>query len=184
MQDAIKDSESKMKKALDVLKQSLTGIRTGRATPALIDGITVEYYGAQTPLKQIANISVPEPRQIAIQPYDKSSVQSIEKALLTSKLGITPKVESGMLRLFLPQLTEERRRDLIKIVKDEAEKEKVSIRNIRREGMEFLKKQKNDKVLTEDNVKDQEETIQKLTDRYIVEIDKVLAAKEKEVLEV
>jgi len=184
VQDAIKDSETKMKKAIEVLKKTLAGVRTGRASPALVDGLTVEYYGSSVPLKQLANISVPEPRQIAIQPYDKTSAQAIEKAILTSKLGITPKVESGMLRLFLPQLTEERRRDLTKLIKDEAEKEKVSIRNIRREGMDFLKKQKSEKALAEDSAKIQEEQLQKLTDKYIEEIDKLILAKEKEILEV
>lgn len=180
----VKDAENKMKKAIDAFKKNLAGIRTGRAAPGLIDHILVEYYGTQVPLKQIASISVPEPRQLAVQPFDKSAMQGIEKAILKSDLGINPKVEGGMIRLMLPQLTEERRRDLIKIIKKENEEAKVSIRNIRRDAMDALKTAKDKKEITEDIQKAKETELQKVTDRETSEIDKLSTQKEKEILEV
>ncbi len=184
MQDFIKDADLKMKKAVEVFKRTMAGVRTGRASSGLVENIVAEYYGTQVPIKQIANISVPEPRQIAIQPYDKTAVTSIEKALMKSELGITPKTEGGVLRLMMPQLTEERRKDLIKIIKKEAEDAKVSIRNVRREIMDALKAAKDKKEITEDIEKAKEGELQKLTDREIVEIDKATAVKEKEIMEV
>jgi len=184
MQDFIKDADSKMKKAVEVFKRTMAGVRTGRASAGLVENIVAEYYGTQVPIKQIANISVPEPRQIAIQPYDKTAVTSIEKALMKSELGVTPKTEGGVLRLMMPQLTEERRKDLIKIIKKEAEDAKVSIRNIRREIIDNLKAAKDKKEITEDIEKTKEGELQKLTDREIVEIDKATAVKEKEIMEV
>ncbi len=184
MADAIKDAEAKMKKATEVLKQKYSAVRTGRASPALVEHLRVEYYGAQTPLQQLAGISVPEAHTISIPPYDKGAVKDIEKAILKSELGVTPRVDGGIIRLNLPPLTEERRKELVKLVKKEAEEAKVIIRNIRREAMEGLKASKDKKELSEDIEKVKEEEAQKLTDREISEIDKVLAAKEKEILEV
>ena len=184
MADIIKDTEAKMKKAIDVLKQKYAAVRTGRASSALVEHIKVEYYGTQTPLQQLAGISVPEAHTIAIQAYDKSAVKDIEKAILKSELGVTPKTEGGMIRINLPALTEERRKDLVKVVKKEAEEAKVVIRNLRREAMDQLKASKDKKEISEDIEKIKEEEAQKLTDRETMEIDKVLAAKEKEIMEV
>lgn len=184
MQDFIKESQSKMNKAVESLKRNLSGIRTGRASAGLVDHLTVEYYGAQVPIKQVASISVPEPRQIAIQAYDKSALTAIEKAIQKSDLGVTPKLEAGVVRLMLPQLTEERRKDLTKIVKKEAEEAKVAVRNIRREIIEGLKAAKDKKEITEDIEKARETELQKVTDRETLEIDKLVAAKEKEIMEV
>jgi len=184
MGDPIKEAEVKMKKTLDALRQKYAAVRTGRATPALVEHVHVEYYGAQTPLRQLASISVPESRTIAIQPYDKNAAKDIEKAILKSDLGINPKIDGGIIRLNLPPLTEERRKDLVKLVKKEAEEAKITIRNIRREAMEQLKASKGSKELSEDVEKMKEEEAQKLTDREIAEIDKILAAKEKEIMEV
>jgi len=184
MSDIIKDHEVKMKKAIEAFKKNLAGVRTGRASPGLVENIMVEYYGSQMPIKQLAGISVPEPRQLVIQPYDKGALQPMEKAITKSELGISPKVEGGILRLMLPPLNEERRRDLIKMLKKDSEESKVSIRNIRREAMDALKTSKDKKEITEDIEKVKEAELQKITDREIAEIDKLLAVKEKEVLEV
>lgn len=184
MQDFIKEAEDKMKKALEALRKNFAGVRTGRASPGLVENISVEYYGTQVPLKQIASISIPEPRQIAIQPYDKSALQGIEKAILTSALGINPKIEGGMVRLMLPQLTEERRLELIKLIKKEAEESKVSVRNIRRDAIEHLKAAKVKKEITEDVEKMKESELQKTTDKETGDIDNLLAVKEKEILAV
>lgn len=184
MGDIIKDNEIKMNKAVEAFKKILSGVRTGRASSGLVENISIEYYGSQTPLKQLAGISVPEPRQILIQPYDKSAIQAIEKSILKSELGISPRVEGGAIRLMLPSLTEERRKDLAKIVKKEAEDAKVAVRNIRREAMESLKTSKDKKEITEDVEKSKQTELQKITDRETQEIDKLLAIKEKEIMEV
>jgi len=184
MIDFIKEAEAKMKKSLEALKQKYAAVRTGRASPALVEHLHVEYYGAQVPLLQLAGISVPEPRTISIQPYDKGAVKEIEKAIMKSDLGLNPRTDAGVIRLNLPPLTEERRKELVKLVKKEAEEAKVVVRNIRREAMEHLKAAKEKKELAEDAEKAKEEELQKLTDRETVEIDKSLAAKEKEIMEV
>ena len=184
MQDAIRESEAKMKKAVDALKKNFAGVRTGRANPALLDHINVNYYGAPVPLKQIASISVPEPRQLLITPYDKNASQDIEKAIMTSDLGINPKREANVIRLMLPEPSEERRKDLVKMIKKESEEAKVAVRNVRREGIDSLKKQKSSKAITEDDEKTMDKKVQELTDKYCKEIDALLAAKEKEVMEV
>jgi ribosome recycling factor len=184
MADIIKDTEAKMKKAIEVLKQKYAAVRTGRASSALVEHLKVEYYGAQVPLQQLAGISVPEAHTIAIQAYDKGAVKEIEKAIQKSELGINPRTEGGIIRLNLPPLTEERRKDLVKLVKKEAEEAKVVIRSIRREAMDQLKASKDKKEISEDIEKIKEEEAQKLTDRETAEIDKVLAAKEKEIMEV
>lgn len=184
MPDIIKDTEVKMKKAIEVLRQKFQAVRTGRASSSLVDHIKVEYYGTQTPLQQLAGISVPEAHTITIQAYDKGAVKDIEKAILKSELGITPKVDGGIIRINIPPLTEERRRDLVKVVKKEAEEAKVVVRNIRREAIDLIKASKDKKELSEDLAKIKEEEAQKLTDRETAEIDRVLALKEKEILEV
>ncbi|MBU0687041.1 MAG: ribosome recycling factor [Candidatus Margulisbacteria bacterium] len=184
MSDVISQAEQKMKKAFDVVKKNFSGVRTGRASAALLDHVTVEYYGTKVPLIQLAGISVPESRLIVVQPYDKNSVKLIEKALQTSDIGINPVSEGGKIRLPLPQPTEERRKELVKVLKKEAEEGKVAIRNIRRDAMTQLKKQKDAKEISEDAEKNQEEAVQKLVDRFTKEIDSLLKTKEKEVMEV
>ena len=184
MQDAVKESESKMLKAIEVLKRNFAGVRTGRANPALLDHVNVNYYGAAVPLKQLASVSVPEPRQLLITPYDKNASPEIEKAILTSDLGINPKREAGAIRLMLPEPSEERRKELVKKVKKEAEEAKVAVRNVRREANESLKKQKSKKEITEDDEKVLDKKVQDLTNKYCAEIDKLLSAKEKEIMEV
>jgi ribosome recycling factor len=184
MQDVMKESESKMKKALEVLKKNFAAVRTGRANPALLDHVTVDYYGAPTPLKQLASIAVPEPRMLLVTPYDKNSAPNIEKAILTSDLGINPRRESGVLRLILPEPSEERRKELVKVIKKESEDSKVAIRNVRREANDSLKKQKNEKKITEDDEKSLDKKVQDLTNKHVAEIEKLLKDKEKEIMEV
>lgn len=181
MADVLVGTEDKMKKAVDAFRKSMSGVRTGRASPALVEGIVVEYYGTQTPLKQIANISVPDARSLVIQPFDKSAMPEIEKAIMKSDLGITPKTESGLVRLNMPSLTEERRKDLVKLIKKNGEEARIVLRNIRRDGIDALKK---DDAMTEDVKKKQEDQIQKLVKKYTDTIDQILADKEKEVMEV
>jgi len=177
MQNVIAETETKMKKAIDALKKDLTGIRTGRANPALLDHIKVNYYGADVPLKQIASIGVPEPRMMVITPFDKSAAAEISKAIQASDLGINPQQDGGVIRLVLPEPSEERRKELVKVIKKEGEQSKVSLRNIRREARES-------KTLTEDDLKTMDKKIQELTDKFSKEIDSLLASKEKEIMEV
>lgn len=184
MQDALKESEVKMQKSMETLKKSFAAVRTGRANPALLDHIMVNYYGSPVSLKQLASIAVPEPRQLLVTPYDKNAAPEIEKAIMQSDLGINPKREAGLIRLFLPEPSEERRKELVKIVKKETEDCKVAVRNVRREANEFLKKQQKDKLITEDDEKDLDKKIQDLTNKYCTDADKLLQAKEKEIMEV
>jgi len=184
MQDVLKDSESRMQKAVEALKKNFAAVRTGRANPALLDHVHVDYYGASVPLKQLASVSAPEPRVLLVTPYDKTAAQGIEKAILTSDLGINPKNEGGVIRLILPEPSQERRKELVKVVKKESEDAKIAVRNVRRDAIEVLKKQKNDKQISEDVEKMQDKKVQELTDKYCVEIDKLLAGKEKEIMEV
>ncbi len=184
MEDVIKIAEEKMKKAVEVLKKNFAGVRTGRASPALLDHIKVEYYGTQVPLKQVASVSVPEPTTLMIQAYDKNAVSEIEKAINKSDLGLPPNVDGGVIRLNLPKLTEERRKELVKVIKKEAEDGKVALRNIRREAMEKLKTAKNKKEMSEDLEKNKEEEIGKIIAKHYEEIDKIFKAKEKEIMEV
>lgn len=179
-----KQTEEKMKKSLKAFKDELNTVRAGRANPALLDRITVDYYGAQTPLNQVANISAPEPRLLVIQPWDANIVSQIEKAILKSDLGLNPSIDGKIIRLVIPQLTEERRRDLTKLVKKSAENARVAIRNLRREANDKIKKMQKASEITEDEQKQAEEQMQKITDRYIEEIDSLLDQKEKELLEV
>lgn len=184
MQDVLKDSENRMQKAIEALKKNFAAVRTGRANPALLDHVHVDYYGTSVPLKQLASISVPEPRILLITPYDKNAAQGIEKAILTSDLGINPKSEGGVIRLVLPEPSEERRKELVKLVKKETEDAKIAVRNVRRDAIEVLKKQKNEKQISEDVEKIQDKKVQELTDKYCAEIDKLLVGKEKEIMEV
>jgi ribosome recycling factor len=184
MLEVLKESEEKMKKALEALKKNFTAIRTGRANPALLDHVMVDYYGAPTSIKQLASIAVPEPRQLLVTPYDKTAAPAIEKAILTSDLGINPKREGDVIRLSLPEPSEERRKELVKVVKKESEEAKIAIRNVRREANDALKKQKTEKKITEDIEKTQDKKVQDLTDKYVSEIDKLLTSKEKEIMEV
>lgn len=176
--------EQKMKKTIEVLKTDLNSIRAGRANPAMLDRLTIDYYGTVTPVKQVAAISAPEPRVLMIQPYDPSALSLIEKAILTSDLGINPSNDGKVIRLIIPQLTEERRKELAKLVKKTAEDGKVAIRNGRRDGNDQLKKQQKDGELTEDELKKAQDELQKITDKYIQQIDDLVAAKEKELMEV
>lgn len=182
--DLVTKSEETMKKSINFLKEDLGTIRAGKANPKLIDKILVSYYGTMTPINQVANISVPEPRSILIQPWDASLVKEIEKAIMTSELGINPTNDGKTIRLVIPPLTEERRKDLIKLVKKETENAKIAVRNIRRDANEELKKLEKASELTKDDHKKAEEEMQKLTDKYIKLIEDVLKDKEKEILEV
>ena len=180
----IKSTEEKMKKSIEAVKKNFASIRTGRASPSLLDRITVDYYGAQVPLKQLAGISVPETKLLVIQPYDKGSIQQIEKAIQKSDLGLNPVVDKGIIRLAIPELSEERRKDLVKLIKKGVEEGRVAIRNIRREVMEELKTQKGKESFSEDMEKLMEEKAQKLTDNFIKQIDALFSAKQAEIMEV
>lgn len=177
-------TQEKMDKALQALRNELTNIRTGRATPSLLDQVKVDYYGAPTPVTQVANVSVPEPRMIVIQPWDRSLLKTIEKAIMTSDLGLNPNNDGTVIRLNLPLLTEERRKGLVKVVNKKGEASRVEIRNIRRDFNDAVKKQVKAKEITEDDAKDATDFSQKLTDKYTKKIDDVLAQKEKEVMAV
>ncbi len=173
-----------MKKSVGVLREDLQSIRAGRATPALVEKLHVDYYGSPTPLQQVAQISVPEPRLLVIQPWDKSLVPAIEKVILKSELGISPTSDGIVLRLAIPALTEERRRELVKVLHRKAEEEKVAVRNVRRDALEHLKAEQKSGKLPEDELRRLETELQKITDRMVAEIDQTVAAKEKEILEV
>ena len=176
--------EEKMKKTISVLEAEMKAVRAGRANPAILDKVSVEYYGAPSPLTQIANVSVPDARTILVQPWDASILGEIEKAILKSDIGITPNNDGKSIRLNFPPLTEERRKEIVKGIHKKGEDSKVAIRSIRRDAMEDAKNQKKNGEITEDDVKNLEKDIQKLTDNYIKDIDTVIAAKEKEVMEV
>ena len=176
--------EEKMKKSISVLESEMKAIRAGRANPAILDKVLVEYYGAMSPLTQIANVSVPDARTILVQPWDASILGEIEKSILKSDIGITPNNDGKSLRLNFPPLTEERRKEIVKGLHKKGEETKVAIRSIRRDAMESVKAQKKNGEITEDDVKDAEKDIQKLTDNYIKDVDTVIAAKEKEVIEI
>jgi len=176
--------EEKMKKALDALRRELATLRAGRATPALLDKITVDYYGTPTPISQVANISVPEPRMITIQAWEKNMIAQIEKAILKSDLGLTPNSDGVIIRLSIPQLTQQRRIELVKVVHKKAEENRIVIRNLRRDANDSIKKIEKEKSVSEDEAKKAQEDMQKLTDKYIKEVDTIMSAKEKEILEV
>lgn len=183
MKEILKDSEAKMKKTVELLAGELARIRTSRANPALLEGIKVNYYGVPTPLKQIASIGVPDPRSLVIQPWDKNALGAIEKAIQASDLGLTPNVEANLIRISIPVLTEERRKDLVKLVSRLTEENRVSVRNIRREAIEQFKRKEKDSEISEDDMHRGQKQVQELTDRYVEELDELFAKKEKEILE-
>lgn len=174
----------KMEKTISVLTEELGTLRAGRANPAILNKIMVEYYGTPTPLTQIANVSVPEARLIVVQPWDASMLKEIEKEIIKAEIGIMPNNDGKVIRLAFPELNEERRKELVKTVKKMGEESKVSIRSIRRDAMDSVKEQKKNNEITEDEVKSSEAEIQKITDKFVEEIDKIVAAKEKEVMQV
>jgi len=179
-----KDVEDKMNKALGVLKEELAGLRAGRANPAILDRISVDYYGVPTPINQLGSISVPEARVIIIQPWDAKILKDIEKSIQKSDIGINPNNDGKVIRLVFPILTEERRKELSKNVKKHGEDSKVIIRAIRRDAIERYKAQKKSSEITEDDLKDAEDDIQKMTDKYIIEIDNIVELKNREIMEV
>ena len=184
MQESLQVYEDKMNKTLEVLESDYMTIRAGRANPHVLDKIKVDYYGTPTPLQQVGNINVPEARMIIIQPWEKSLLKAIEKAILTSELGINPTNDGNVLRLVFPELTEERRKELVKDVKKKGEAAKVAVRNIRRDANDFFKKQQKADEISEDDLAEAEDDIQKLTDKMIGKIDKAIEAKSKELLTV
>ncbi|GAE24284.1 ribosome recycling factor [Halalkalibacter wakoensis JCM 9140] len=179
-----KDAEQRMSKAIEALNRELAKLRAGRANPALLDRVTVEYYGAETPLNQLATISVPEARLLLIQPFDKSSIANIERAIQMADLGLTPSNDGTVIRLTIPPLTEERRKDLVKLVKKAAEEAKVAVRNVRRDANDELKKLQKDGEMTEDELRRSNDDVQKVTDKSIAQVDEVAEKKEKEIMEV
>jgi ribosome recycling factor len=182
--DALADAEGRMKGAVRTLEEDLAAIRTGRASPALVEKLPVEYYGTLTPLMQIATISAPEPRLLTIRPFDPSSIRDIERAILASELGLTPTNDGKLIRLVIPPLTEERRLELVKVVRSRTEEARVAIRNVRRDVLNDLREFEREKLISEDELKRGEDELQKLTDHYIEEVNKIGQHKEKEVLEV
>ena len=182
--DVIKSAEDRLKKTLDGLKKEYGTLRAGRAAPSLLDKVMVDYYGSATPVNQIANVTVPEPRMIMIKPYDRNSLREIEKAIQKSDLGLTPNNDGTTIRLAIPQPTQERRKELVKVVSKKAEEAKVAMRNIRRDANESIKKLEKGKQITEDDRKDAQEEMQKLLDKYIKLVDGAKSTKEKEVMEV
>jgi ribosome recycling factor len=178
------NTKERMSKAIQTFTRELASIRAGRANASLLDKITVDYYGAPTPVNQLAGISVPEARMLVIQPYDKTALGDIEKAIMKSDLGITPTSDGNIIRIVIPQLTEERRKDLVKLVKKEAEDAKVAIRNIRRDSNDDLKKLEKNGEITEDDLRGYSDDVQKMTDDHITQIDSIAKDKEKEILEV
>ena len=184
MQESLQVYEDKMNKTLEVLESDYMTIRAGRANPHVLDKIKVDYYGTPTPLQQVGNINVPEARMIVIQPWEKSLLKAIEKAILTSELGINPTNDGSVIRLVFPELTEERRKELVKDVKKKGEAAKVAVRNIRRDANDFFKKQQKADEISEDDLAEAEDDIQKLTDKMIGKIDKAIEAKSKELLTV
>ncbi len=177
----INDVEKRMKGALDNFKHNLAGLRTGRASAALVDNLRIEVYGSQMPLNQVASVNVPEPRMISISVWDKANVAAVEKAIQTSNLGLNPNTEGTVIRLNLPSLTEERRKELVKVANSNAEQGRVAIRNVRRDGMDHAKREEKDGNISKDELAGVSDRIQKLTDNYISQVDKALADKEKEI---
>jgi ribosome recycling factor len=184
LKEAHNEAEERMKGALEALEEDLSGIRTGRASPALVERLAVDYYGMPTPLMQLATISVPESRMLMIRPFDGSTLRAIERAILASDLGLTPNNDGKVIRLNLPPLTEERRHDLVKLVHNRLEEARVAMRNIRRDGIKDLREFEHEKLISEDELEEGEENLQKLTDKYIELVNDVGVRKEKEILEV
>ena len=182
--DIMKSQEEKLKKTLEGLKKEFGALRAGRAAPSLLDKVMVDYYGTPTPVNQIASVTVPEARMIMIKPYEKKGIKDIERAIQKSDLGLTPNSDGTVIRLAIPQLTQERRKEIVKVVSKKAEEAKVAMRNIRRDGNEAIKKAEKNKEITEDDRKEGQEKIQKLLDKYIKLVDSTKSTKEKEVMEV
>jgi ribosome recycling factor len=183
-QDTIADAERRMQKAVEAAQHDFATIRTGRANPVVVENIKVDYYGTPTPLIQLAGISVPEPRQLLVSPYDRTIINTILKAIQTSDVGLTPMSDGNVIRMNVPALTEERRRELIKQLHKRSEEHKVAVRNVRRDANEHIRTQRKNSDITEDDEKDEQDQTQKLTDKYITEIDKLTSAKEAELREV
>lgn len=184
IKETVKEAETRMKGAIQSLEEDLTGIRTGRASPALVERLQIEYYGTEVPLVQLASISVPEPRALLIRPFDAGSLKAIERGIMTSDLGLTPNNDGKVIRLNLPVLTEERRRDLMKIVHTRLEETRVAIRNVRRDLIKDLREFEKEKMISEDELKKAEDELQKLTDKYMEQVEVVGDRKEKEIMEV
>ncbi|MGL5269764.1 MAG: ribosome recycling factor [Selenomonadaceae bacterium] len=184
MKEVFVSHEDRMKKSIEALKREYASLRAGRATPALLDKIMVDYYNAPTPLNQVANISVPEPRMILIQPWEKTMLHEIEKAIMKSDLGLNPNSDGTAIRLSIPQLTQDRRAELVKSVNKKSEETKIAVRNIRRDANDVIKKMEKAKEVTEDEAKKAQDDMQKLVDKYIKEVDSIRAVKEKEIMEV
>ncbi len=184
IEDILLDAEDRMEKTIDALKRELSGIRTGRAAPGLIEHLDVEYYGTPTPLNQLAGISAPEPRLLVVQPWDRGSLGIIEKAIRSSDLGLNPTNDGQLVRIAIPALTEERRKALVRVVRGKVEEDRVALRNIRRDAVSHIKDLMKDKEIGEDDERRGEQQIQELTDRFISEADKIGKQKEDEVLEV
>jgi len=184
LEELSKNVEHAMKGAMEHLHHELATIRTGKANPALLDSIHVEYFGSMVPVKQVASVAVPDPRLITVQPWDKTVIPEIEKAIQASDLGLNPQSDGTIIRLPVPALTEERRKELVKIVKRMGEEAKVALRNVRRDGNEKIKKLEKSHDISEDNMHTKQEEIQKLTDSYVTNVDSVVVAKEKEIMEI
>ncbi len=184
MADSFKEAEGKMTKCVEATRSEFAAIRTGRATPALLDRIQVEAYGTSVPLKQVATVSAPDPRSLTIVAFDRNTVGDIRKAIEKSDLGLSPNVDGGSIRLAIPSLNEERRKDLVKIVKKKGEDGKIAVRNVRHKVHDDLRTQLKDHDITEDDNKRMQDQLQKMTDRFIKEIDQLVTAKEKEIMEV
>ena len=184
IKEILKKQEERMQKSLDSLKKEFASLRAGRATPALLDKVMVDYYGTPTPVNQVAKVTIPEPRMIVIQPWEKTVLHDIEKAIMKSDLGLNPNSDGTAIRLAIPQLTQERRQEIVKTVNKKAEEAKVALRNIRRDGNDSVKKLEKSKEVPEDEAKKGQESMQKLVDKYIKLVDAARAAKEKEVMEV
>jgi ribosome recycling factor len=184
LDDVYQEVEHKMERSIDALRRDLSRIRTGRASLALLDGIKIDYYGTATPLSQLATLSVPESRLITIQPWDKTQLGMFEKAIQSSDLGLTPMNDGALIRLAIPALTAERRKELVKQVKKMGEESKIALRNVRRDGNDTLKSFEKDKLVSEDDMRRGQEQVQKITDRYIASVDDILQTKEHEVMEV
>ncbi len=182
--EIIAEAENNMRKTVDVVKKEFASLRAGRATPALLDKVMVNYYGTPTPINQMANVSAPEARLLVIQPWDKSTIPDIERAILKSDLGINPTSDGTVIRLAIPQLTQERRQELVKVIKKKAEEGRVAIRNVRRDANDSLKAREKKGELPEDELRRLQDEVQKLTDRFIKEIDQLTANKEQEIMQV
>jgi len=184
IKDLLKDTEERMGKAVDALRDNLMTIRTGRASPALVERLPVEYYGTLTPLNQLATISVPEPRLLAIRPWDSTALASVERAILKSELGLTPSNDGKIIRLTIPRLTEERRQELVKVVGKRVEEGKVAIRNIRRDAIEDLREIESEKIISEDELYQAKDDVQEITDKSVARMDEIGRDKEQEIMEI